>query len=464
MDGLAPQPPAGGDERTVASRLGRGRPRTSATVGGDERRWLRCEGALAPSLEAPVTWGWESSAAGCLPAEGGFEARPWTASHLSHRGSASGRYAPGDEPAAPAEVRVRDPRDPRRPGGRPVDRCGRPADLPGLDVQARRCGRPARRVRVLPLGQPHPSRAGGVPRRARGGLTRVRVRLRAGRRGHAAARGDRPRRHASSPTTRTAAPTACSPRSPSPGAWTSTRSTWATSTRCGRRSRRAAPRWSGPRRRPIRCWASPTSPAWPRSPTPQGPCSSWTTPSPRRTCRARWRSAPTSSCTRRRSTAVATRDVVGGALVAAARVESCADLDERIAFHQNAIGGVAGPFDAWLVLRGLKTLAVRMERHCDNAERIAAWLAEHPRCRAVSLPGAGRASGPRRRRGADAPVRRHGELPAEGRRRGGARRLQAGRGLHVGRVARRGRVADRAPGPDDPRAAWPAPCWRCRTT
>ncbi len=47
-----------------------------------------------------------------------------------------------------------------------------------------------------------------------------------------------------------------------------------------------------------------------------------------------------------------------------------ADLDERIGFHQNAIGGVAGPFDAWLVLRGLKTLAVRMDRHCDNAERI----------------------------------------------------------------------------------------------
>jgi cystathionine gamma-synthase len=44
------------------------------------------------------------------------------------------------------------------------------------------------------------------------------------------------------------------------------------------------------------------------------------------------------------------------------------DVTERIGFHQNAMGAVAGPFDAWLVLRGLKTLAVRMERHCDNAE------------------------------------------------------------------------------------------------
>ncbi len=55
-------------------------------------------------------------------------------------------------------------------------------------------------------------------------------------------------------------------------------------------------------------------------------------------------------------------DVVGGALVVAD-----AALGEELAYHQNAIGGVAGPFDAWLVLRGIKTLAVRMERHCANA-------------------------------------------------------------------------------------------------
>jgi cystathionine gamma-synthase len=75
-------------------------------------------------------------------------------------------------------------------------------------------------------------------------------------------------------------------------------------------------------------------------------------------------------------------DVVGGALVAR-------DLEivERIGFHQNAMGAVAGPFDAWLVLRGLKTLGVRMDRHCDNAEKVVDFLAGHPRVAAVIYPG-----------------------------------------------------------------------------
>ncbi|PSK96095.1 cystathionine gamma-lyase [Haloactinopolyspora alba] len=75
-------------------------------------------------------------------------------------------------------------------------------------------------------------------------------------------------------------------------------------------------------------------------------------------------------------------DVVGGALVAAD-----AALGDELAFHQNTIGAVAGPFDAWLVLRGLKTLGVRMDRHCDNAERIVALLTEHPRVAQVLYPG-----------------------------------------------------------------------------
>ena len=75
-------------------------------------------------------------------------------------------------------------------------------------------------------------------------------------------------------------------------------------------------------------------------------------------------------------------DVVGGALVV-----KDLDLAERIAFHQNAIGGVAGPFDSWLTLRGLKTLAVRMDRHCDNAERIAAYLDGHAKVAQVIYPG-----------------------------------------------------------------------------
>ena len=75
-------------------------------------------------------------------------------------------------------------------------------------------------------------------------------------------------------------------------------------------------------------------------------------------------------------------DVVGGALI----VEDAA-LAEDLAFHAKSIGGVAGPFDAWLTLRGVKTLAVRMERHCDNAEAVAEMLAEHPRVGTVLYPG-----------------------------------------------------------------------------
>jgi cystathionine gamma-synthase len=75
-------------------------------------------------------------------------------------------------------------------------------------------------------------------------------------------------------------------------------------------------------------------------------------------------------------------DVVGGALVVADE-----ELGERLAYHQNAMGPVAGPFDAWLVLRGLRTLGVRMDRHCDNAERIVDLLLEHPRVTEVRYPG-----------------------------------------------------------------------------
>jgi cystathionine gamma-synthase len=75
-------------------------------------------------------------------------------------------------------------------------------------------------------------------------------------------------------------------------------------------------------------------------------------------------------------------DVVGGALVV--RDHALAD---RVAVNQNSIGAVAGPFDSWLVLRGLKTLGVRMDRHCDNAERVVEFLDGHPAVSQVIYPG-----------------------------------------------------------------------------
>ncbi|GAA4680336.1 cystathionine gamma-synthase [Phytohabitans rumicis] len=75
-------------------------------------------------------------------------------------------------------------------------------------------------------------------------------------------------------------------------------------------------------------------------------------------------------------------DVIGGALVVADP-----GLGDELKFHQNAMGAIAGPFDAWLTMRGVRTLGVRMDRHCDNAERIAAYLHSHPKVRRVYYPG-----------------------------------------------------------------------------
>jgi cystathionine gamma-lyase len=74
-------------------------------------------------------------------------------------------------------------------------------------------------------------------------------------------------------------------------------------------------------------------------------------------------------------------DVVGGAVIGRK------DLLAPIAFYQNAAGGVPGPFDSWLVLRGVKTLAVRMDRHCANARALAGWLANQPAISRVYFPG-----------------------------------------------------------------------------
>jgi len=75
-------------------------------------------------------------------------------------------------------------------------------------------------------------------------------------------------------------------------------------------------------------------------------------------------------------------DVVGGALVL-----NDEGVAQELTYHQNAMGAINGPFDAWLTLRGIKTLGVRMERHCDNAERIAEYLTSHPKVAHVYYPG-----------------------------------------------------------------------------
>jgi len=75
-------------------------------------------------------------------------------------------------------------------------------------------------------------------------------------------------------------------------------------------------------------------------------------------------------------------DVVGGALVVAD-----ASLGEKLAFLQNTVGSAGGPFDAWLTLRGIRTLGVRMDRHCENAQRVADMLASHPSVAEVFYPG-----------------------------------------------------------------------------
>jgi len=75
-------------------------------------------------------------------------------------------------------------------------------------------------------------------------------------------------------------------------------------------------------------------------------------------------------------------DVVGGAVVG-----NDGELREKLAYLQNAAGGVPGPLDAWLVMRGAKTLAVRMERHSANGMAVAEWLSEHPKVTKVNYPG-----------------------------------------------------------------------------
>lgn len=76
-------------------------------------------------------------------------------------------------------------------------------------------------------------------------------------------------------------------------------------------------------------------------------------------------------------------DVISGMIV----VGNNSTLSDKIAFLQNACGGITGPFDSFLVLRGVKTLALRMRQHCENAHALASWLEQHPNVEKVIYPG-----------------------------------------------------------------------------
>ncbi|MGY2029584.1 cystathionine gamma-synthase [Nocardia gipuzkoensis] len=106
-------------------------------------------------------------------------------------------------------------------------------------------------------------------------------------------------------------------------------------------------------------------------------------------------------------------DVIGGALIT-----NDPELDAAFAFLQNGAGAVPGPFDAFLTLRGIKTLALRMERHCDNAETLAEFLSVHPAISQVIYPGLPEHPGhvvagkQMRRFGGMISVRLHGDVEA----------------------------------------------------
>ncbi|MFE7741673.1 cystathionine gamma-synthase [Nocardia sp. NPDC057455] len=106
-------------------------------------------------------------------------------------------------------------------------------------------------------------------------------------------------------------------------------------------------------------------------------------------------------------------DVIGGALIT-----DDPELDAAFAFLQNGAGAVPGPFDAFLTLRGIKTLALRMDRHCDNAETLAEFLSRHPSISQVIYPGLPEHPGhavagkQMRRFGGMISVRLHGDVEA----------------------------------------------------
>ena len=139
-------------------------------------------------------------------------------------------------------------------------------------------------------------------------------------------------------------------------------------------------------------------------------------------------------------------DMVGGIAVTADE-----QLADRLAFLQNSIGSVPGPFDSFLALRGLKTLDVRMQRHCSNAEAIARWLENDRRVESVIYPGL--ESHPQHARGeiADVGLWRHRNVLHQRRARRGSRIPRTLRSVRAGRKPGRRREPGRPPRHHDPR-------------
>ena len=290
-----------------------------------------------------------------------------------------------------ARPRLRDPRHPRRPGPRPGDRRGRHADLAVDDVRPGR-GRRAPGLRVLPHRQPDPRRARGVPRLARGRRatasrspagwpprTTSCALLRPGDRDPARQR--RLRRHV--PPDRQGVRARRLPvdaRSTSP---TSTRSTRHGPTTRG---------WSGSRRRPTRCSRASTSRRSPRVAHDRGALV-------RRRQHVRHAVPAAAARARRRRRRALGDEVPRRPLRRGRRLRrrsTTTSSPSALRFIQNAAGAVPAPFDCYLVLRGVKTLAVRMERHCANARADRRPARRPPRGRPGALPAAARPSRPRR--------------------------------------------------------------------
>ena len=294
---------------------------------------------------------------------------------------------------------IRHPCHPCRSAGRPDHRRSHHTDLSDLDLSPDR----ARRQQRLLLRAHRPSdarRARREPGRAGGRALRAGVRQRHGRHPRravaaaAAATTSSPRR------TSTAARGASSPRSSRASASTSrssTRPIRRTSKRPSGRKRSC----SGWRRRPIRCCTSPTSPRCAAIAAASGIITvvdnTFATPVLQQPL-ALGADVVVHSTTKYIN---GHSDVIGGAVLT-----NDEGLYDELKFLQNAIGAVPGPQDCFLILRGVKTLGLRMERHCSNAELLA-QVPPRQRPRAARLlSGPRRPAGPRRRRAADDAIRR----------------------------------------------------------